>query len=73
MNTIKGQIDHPEQAGLPPGVLFSVNEEAYVYEEEMTGVWQESVKDHMRQQRRAGDEGGHNSLQLLDDYKVHRQ
>ena len=72
INTIKGQIDHPEQAGLPPGVLFSVNEEAYVYEEDMTGVWQESVKEYMRQQRCVGDDGGHNSLLLLDDYKVHK-
>ena len=72
MNTIKDQIEHPEQADLPPGVLFSVNEEAYVYEEEMTGVWQESVMDYMRQQRSVGDEGGRNRLLLLDDYEVHK-
>ena len=69
---MQGQIDHPEQVGLPPGVLFSVNEEAYVYEEEMTGVWQESVKEYMRQQRCVGEDGMHNSLLLLDDYKVHK-
>ena len=67
---------HIYPTGTPPHqsthlLLFSVNEEAYVYEEEMTEVWQELVKEYMRQQRCAGDEGGHNSLLLLDDYKVH--
>ena len=69
MNTIKGQIEHAEQAGLPPG---SVNKEAYMYEEKMTGVWNLSVIDYMTQQRCAGDDGGHNTLLLLDFYKVHK-
>ena len=61
-----------EQADLPPGVLISVNEEAYVYEEEMTGEWKQSVIDYLTQQRCAGEEGKHNTLLLLNDYKVHK-
>ena len=39
----KGQINNPEEAGFPPGVLFSVNWEAYVYKEEIVRV--ERVSD----------------------------
>ena len=60
MNASKGQNQHLEQAGLPPGVLFSVNEEAYVNEEEMTGVWKLSVIDYKTQHRpTASSKGGH--------------
>ena len=47
----QGQIEHPEQAGRPPRKPFSVTAETYMYDEEMTGVWKQSVMDYMRQQR----------------------
>ena len=38
----------------------------------MTGVWKQSLIDYMTLLRCAGDEGGLNTLQFQDDYKVHK-